>query len=314
MRSRALLVVAALTPLAACELEEITVVEVEEVVLAEVYANVGGRTRSNQILAFLHQTLGSEDVDAAEADLVGSRVRVRRPADGLVISLRNAAITDCVEEERTEVPEACFLADSVDAVQVQPGDLLELTVDLVDGGRLEGETRVPGSFQLPGFPTQCRLGPDTLLPLAWTRSAGAWAYVNETAISGLPDALRSEGIIVQDDPLYLLGLSISDADTTIVFPSEFGVFNRFDLDQDLAVRLQEGLPLGASAEVTVTAVDRNYVNWARGGSFNPSGQVRVPSLRGDGSGVFASTVGRRLLVTTTQGPGPVVGACPVGGR
>ncbi|NIR36178.1 MAG: hypothetical protein GWN02_08535, partial [Gemmatimonadetes bacterium] len=98
---------------------------------------------------------------------------------------------------------------------------------------------------------------------------------------------------MEDDPLYLLGLSVSVADTTITFPSEFGVFNRLDLDQDVAVRLQRGLPAGVSAEVTITAVDRNYVNWARGGSFNPSGQVRVPSLRGDGTGVFGSTVGRR---------------------
>lgn len=302
----------ALGTLVACELEEITVVEVEEVVLAEVYANVAGQASNNQLLAFLHQTVGSEDVDAAEADLVGSRIRVRRPSDGLVISLRNADITDCVEEDRGDLPEACFLADSADAVQLRPGDLLQLEVELVDGGRLEGETRVPGAFQLPGFPAQCRLGPDTLLPLRWTRAEGAWAYVNETAIAGLPAALRSEGIIVRDDPLYLIGLSISDSDTTITFPSEFGVFNRFGLDQDLAVRLQRGLPSGASAEITITAVDRNYVNWARGGNFNPSGQVRVPSLRGDGSGVFGATVGRRVLVTTSAATAPGLPACPTG--
>ncbi len=295
---RPVLAMAVLAAASACELQEITVVDVEEVVVAEVYANVAADPAQNELLALLHQTLGSEDIDAAEADLVGARITVRRPSDGLAIALRNAAITECIEEERTDLPQACFLADSVDAARLAPADLLTLEVQLVGGGMLEGETRVPGTFQLPGFPAECRLVPDTLLPLRWTRAAGAWAYVNETAIGGLPEALRSEGIVVREDPLYLLGLSISDADTTIAFPSEFGVFNRFDLDQQLAVRLQRGLPAGADAEITVTAVDRNYVNWARGGNFNPSGQVRVPSLRGDGSGVFGSTVGRRLLVTT----------------
>lgn len=308
---RPTLLIAAVCVLAACELEEIMVVDVEEVVLAEVYANLAADTVGNQLLALLHQTLGAQDIDAAEADLVAARITVRRPSDGLSITLRNAAITECVEEDRADLPQACFLADSADAVRLGPGDLLTVGVDLVDGGRLDGETRVPGLFQLTGVPTECRLPPDTLLPLRWTRAEGAWAYVNETAISGLPDALRSEGIIVREDPLYLLGLSISDADTTIAFPSEFGVFNRFDLDQDLAVRLQRGLPAGTNAEITVTAVDGNYVNWARGGNFNPSGQVRVPSLRGDGSGVFGSTVGHRLLVTTA--PDAAFPVCPGAG-
>lgn len=304
----ALVVAAAST---GCELEETTVVDVEEVVIAEVYANVAADPAESQVLAFLHQTVGAEDVDAAEAELVASRVTVRRPADGLTISLSNEAIEECIEEEEPTLPGACFLADSIDASELGPGDLLELEIELIDGGRLLSGSRVPGPFQLVGIPERCRLEPDTRMPLRWSRSAGAWAYVNETAISNLPGALRREGIVVRDDPLYLLGLSISDADTTITFPSEFGVFNRFDLDQDVAVRLQRGLPQGASAEVTITAVDRNYVNWARGGNFNPSGQVRVPSLRGDGSGVFGSTVSRRILVTTHDSTYPE--DCPVSG-
>jgi hypothetical protein len=297
----------------ACELEEITVVEVEDVVIAEVYANMAEDPADNQILALLHRTLGSrttEDVNAAEAELVAADVTVRRPTDGLTIELSNAGVTDCLEEEQLDIPQACFLADSVDAVQIRPGDRLEVDIMLVDGGRLESGSRVPGSFELTEIPERCFLPPDTLMPLRWSRSQGAWAYVNETAISGLPEALRSEGIDVDEDPLYLLGLSISDSDTTITFPSEFGVFNRLDLDQDLAVRLQRGLPAGSSAEITITAVDRNYVNWSRGGNFNPSGQVRIPSLRGDGSGVFGSTVGQRILVSTTEDAAESWEACP----
>ena len=101
----------------------------------------------------------------------------------------------------------------------------------MDGATLFGAARVPSSFQIEGMPTVCRLDPNTLLPISWSKSEGAWAYFNETSILGLPAALEPEGIVVEDDPLELLGLSISDQDTTIVFPSEFGIFDRFDLDR-----------------------------------------------------------------------------------
>ena len=67
---------------------------------------------------------------------------------------------------------------------------------------------------------------------------------------------------------------------------------------------------GVTAEVSITAVDGNYVNWARGGNFNPSGQVRVPSLSGDGTGVFGTTVGRSfdVLVSNESSGLP---ACPL---
>ncbi len=42
--------------------------------------------------------------------------------------------------------------------------------------------------------------------------------------------------------------------------------------------------------MTVAAADRNYINGVRGGSFNPSGQVRISSVTGDGVGVFGSLV------------------------
>lgn len=295
---------------AGCELEEITVVEMEDVVVAEVYANVATDPADNEILGFLHKTLVGGDVDAAEAALVASRLTVVRD-DGLEVPLRNNAAAECIEEVPATRPVACFAADSIDASRIRAGDLLTLNVELEGGGLLEGTTRVPGEFELRSVPVRCRLASDALMPIEWSRSDGAWAYVNETAILGLPDALGREGIDVTDDPLYLLGLSISDSDTTITFPSEFGVFNRFELDQDLAVRLQRGLPPATNAEVTITAVDRNFVNWARGGNFNPSGQVRVPSLRGDGAGVFGSTVVRRIVVTVDDDPIAGVPACPV---
>ena len=132
--------------------------------------------------------------------------------------------------------------------------------------------------------------------------------MNETVIVGIKDGLAPLGIDVESDTLELLGLSISASDTTIVFPGEFGIFSRFELDQDLATSLQDGLPPGTRAPVMISATDRNYVNWVRGGNFNPSGQVRVPSIRGDGTGVFASTVTRTFEVVVN--PTPPGGAFP----
>ena len=134
------------------------------------------------------------------------------------------------------------------------------------------------------------------MDLIWTRSPGAWAYTAETLIWGLREALEPEGLELEADSIALTSVAVSDADTLIVFPSEFGVFDRFSLDSDLALLLQEGIPRGAKASIVVAAVDRNYVNWIRGGNFNPSGTVRVPSLRGDGIGVFGSVVRRSVFV------------------
>jgi hypothetical protein len=169
---------------------------------------------------------------------------------------------------------------------------------------------MPGDFHIEGGIPECTLRPDTPLEVRWTQSEGAAAYINETRIDGLDEALAPEGIPAPDE-LYLLGLSISAADTTIVFPAEFGVFDRFGLDQALTVRLQRGLPEGAAALVGISAADANYVNWARGGNFNPSGQVRIPSVRGDGTGVFASMVMRRFAVIASSGiPDGGTPACP----
>ncbi|HZG44346.1 MAG TPA: hypothetical protein VEY93_15455, partial [Longimicrobium sp.] len=92
------------------------------------------------------------------------------------------------------------------------------------------------------------------------------------------------------DPLELLGVSVSSSDTTALLPNEFGVFDRFELDQNLLRFLQGGLPEGVNLVLTISAADRNYINGVRGGSFNPSGQVRIPSVVGDGVGVFGSLV------------------------
>ena len=291
---------------AGCELEDITLVDAEDVVVAEVYVNVTKDPANNEIRAFLHRTIGFDD---AVDDLLAAQVTVRR-SDGRVYELGGAPIDDCVQSSPVDDPGACFLLDDSMTVDFAAGDIFELEVVLVDGGRITGATQLPGDFELNGISGACRLPPGGIMDITWSRSTDAWTYLNETSVRGLPDALAPEGIEVEDDPLYLLGLSISDTDTTITFPSEFGVFNRTELDQDLALRLQQGLPDDTSAEISITAVDRNFLNWARGGNFNPSGQVRVPSLSGAGTGVFGATIGRTFQLFSSSDSIDGVPACP----
>jgi hypothetical protein len=231
--------------------------------------------------------------------------------DGYSFKLIGEDTDDCLESSPIEEPGACFVAE-LPVARIGPSDIVEVLVELPGGGKITGAARVPGVFELDSIPHACVLPPNQLMTVTWSSSSDAWAYLSETSIRGLPEALSPEGIEVDDDPLYLLGLSISDSDTSIVFPAEFGIFNRFTVDYaDLAVRLQAGLPLGVTAEVSITAVDRNYVNWARGGNFNPSGQVRIPSLSGDGTGVFGATVGRGFDVLVSEQPSGL-SACPLG--
>lgn len=298
------LLVAAAAAVTGCDLAEITVAEPASRVLAELYVVI--RAEGPRVRAFLHRTTGTE----SPREVPGARIRLSWD-DGPETELESLERSRCIAAGEigggVEVPEgegSCYGLGGAALSGLGPGDDARVVIDLPDGGRLRGRTTIPGDFGLlgtPGEAARCRLAPDTPLPLSWTASNGAWAYATETLISGLEDALSGRDIEIPSDPLFLLGLSISANDTTIVYPRELGVFERFDLDRELSLVLQEGLPAGTSASVSVAALDRNYVNWVRGGNFNPSGQVRVPSLSGDGSGVFGSVVVRSFRVETEAG-------------
>jgi hypothetical protein len=299
---------------AGCELQEITLVDAEDVVIAEVHVQIGeGLFGANRVTAFLHRTVGG--LGPGYQPVPGARVVIGRQ-DGGSAEMAATALENCVRTTPIDATGSCYwLAPSV-AAGFRPGEALELTITLQGGGVLRSATDVPGDFEVRGVEEggRCSLPPSTPLTVRWTPSAGAWAYVNETSIFGLRDALAPIEVSAEEDPLHLLGLSISAADTTIVFPGEFGVFHRFELDQAIATTLQKGMPEGTHAPVTIAAADRNYVNWVRGGNFNPSGQVRVPSVRGAGTGVFASTVVRSFeVVVDPDSTGASYGApaCPI---
>ena len=290
---------------AACELTDIELVDFTDVVVAEVYVTITDVPNRNHLRAFIHGT--TQGFQPSSASFDDALVTVT-DGDGVGSVLALSVIDECATTLPEDAQGSCFVSDFVRAGSFVSGETLTLDIQLADGRTLGGSARIPGDFVVAGLGGGCRIPPDTRLPIRWSRSDSASAYLSEALVLGLPDALVGEGIEAPDS-LYLLGLSISERDTTVVFPSEIGVFDRFDLDQDLAVRLQQGLPEGASAEVAITAVEENFVNWVRGGSFNPSGAVRVSSLVGDGSGVFGAAVTRRftLVSTADTSAGPV---CP----
>ncbi len=316
MRGRlaaAVSVAAASAVLSGCELEEITLVEAEDVVVAEVYVQVSATpSGENRVTAWLHRTL---DADPQSARAVSGAQVLVTDARGFSLELAEVPERQCVWVTPADGTGTCYSTTTAFAGWIQPGDALEVEIALPGGGLLRGSSTVPGDFDLitPAGGSAYEMEPLSPLEVRWTGSAGARAYVSETLVSGLREALAPRGIAVEDDPLYLLGLSVSSSDTTIVFPGEFGVFERFSLDQALALALQEGLPEKTEARVTITAADRNYVNWLRGGNFNPSGPVKIPSLRGDGTGVFGTSVSRSFTVSVRPAGSPAASSSSSGG-
>lgn len=293
--------------LSGCELEEVSLTEPEDVLVAEVFVTVGDGP--DEVTAYLQWTQG----EGGPGDLRETEIRLAVDG-GPPIELAPSGATSCLEPELAlELDGTCFQAPLLGEDELGPGDRLEVEMTTADGRVLRGGMVLPGDFDFlqPLAQEVCALPSGVPLEVLWSRSKGAWAYSGEALIWGLREALGVQGVEVEQDSVSLLGLSISEADTSLVFPQEFGVFERFDLDRELALALQEGLPEGAEAQVVVAALERNFVNWVRGGNFNPSGAVRVPSLRGDGTGVLGGVV--RRIVHVIGGPATAeVSSCLLG--
>jgi hypothetical protein len=300
--------------LAACNLGEITVAIPEDIVVAEVILRGDARFQT----AYLHRTTS----DYGNARVFDADIVVRERGGDVVLVYAVASDTVCVGELADRLPTnrgTCYAATAPPA-GIRPGQRYDLTIDLPEGRRITGTTAVPDSFSIvqprglvrrpDGVPV-CVLRPETSFELAWTVSAGARAYIAEARSLGLPSALRRAGYDVpqfKGDAVRLLGVSVGAADTTIAFPGGFGLFDRFDEEaHPVLVAIRNGMPQGVTNEIAIAAVDRNYVNWVRGGNFNPSGQVRLPSVAGDGTGVFGSMLVRRQIVNIGVDPQPTCG-------
>jgi hypothetical protein len=280
----------------ACELTSVELTDTVDLVIAEVYLRPGEDTHQ----AFLYRTFPA---DGGSLRVDGATIVVRGAA-GEVLDFTPANSDDsCAEYDFTAAGDggSCYIAIDPEA-RVQAGRAYDLEIMLPDGRRLEGRTAVPAAFRLVRPASSGCVLETTSLELIWTLSEGSWAYQADARFTGLAAGLAARGVPDPPDTLRLLGLSVGASDTTMTFPRDFGVFDRFELDRELLLALQQGLPEGARADIVVAAVDRNYVNWARGGNFNPSGQVRVPSVTGNGTGVFAALI-RRALVVVAPGDG-----------
>lgn len=255
----------------------------------------------------------------------GATVTVRGPAGEVRFTEEQLdgfpATSACGFDAESEQTGTCYTSPASAGAWVEPGWSYELEVVTRRGERVRGRTEVPPDFHWAFAPRPetgeaavCELPPNTPFSLVWTRSAGAFSYVSELLIYDLPAALAGSGIPTENvpDPLDLFGLTISDADTTQLLPGSFGLFQRGDFDQRLLAALQKGFPPGSRATLTLAAADRNYVNGIRGGSFNPSGPVQIPSVAGDGTGVFGSVNPIGLRVRVRDGP-VVCGNAPLGG-
>ena len=297
-------VIACASILGGCALTEVTVTESEDVVIAEAQLTInlhGDGGTSLDVYTYLHRTLSGQRADEVE----GAAVRVS--GTSAVVHLAAADSGDvCLDpwedEDDEEVVEvdvgSCYRA-SVAPSPFSPGEVLELEVVLADGGALTGVSQVPEAFEFIGLTPEdghCRIEPDTNYRFKWTEAAGTWSYLSDTWIEGLPEALAGRDIEVPDS-LYLTGFAIGEKDTDVLFPGEYGLFDLGEqADADLLRILDDGLPAGAWGEVAFAATDRNWVNWARGGNFNPSGLIRIPSVFGDGTGFFGTATQRKLNV------------------
>jgi hypothetical protein len=276
---------------AGCELTEVDVAEAEPVVVVEGLVRLSDRPGGDrdEVVVYLHRSFGPGGV--AEA-VPGARVEVIREGDGARWRLEEQDASTCLVSAPVDAVGTCYGLPEDRFTELEPGDELTLEVDTPGGASLLGRTTVPPAFTLRNAPTwrECWIPAGEPFELVWSRSPGAWSYVTEATLVGLREALEPRGIPVEEEPLELLGVALSADDTTSVVPGDLGVFDRADLDRQLALVLQEGMPPATRAVLALQAADRNTVNWLRGGNFNPSGQIRVPSIAGDGGTGFFGAV------------------------
>lgn len=304
---RSLLLLAVLPAAGGCELREITLATPDDVIIAEVVLRAGEERQT----AYLHRTSSGH----GDARVYGAHITITEGESGASFDMEVDSDSVCLDpppESGSASVGTCYSA-AASPSPVRAGHSYTLRIELPGGLVLTGATTVPAAFTLLAPATDwCMLPADTTLELVWSRSAGTAVYIVEAEMQNLRGALRQRGQDVPGSgPVELVGLSVTAEDTTLTFPSELGLFERFDEDvHPILVAIRAGLPPGVTTEGSVAAADRNYVNWVRGGNFNPSGQIRISSLRGDGVGVFGSLVTRPFtIVTPAEPPPPEIPSC-----
>jgi hypothetical protein len=281
--------------LGGCELQEMTTAAAADFVVAEVVLEAGADSQ----FAYLHRAAGQGSVRVAGATITVTS------QDGSVLAFHPTDYWRCLSPEPSDPLAAgsCYAADSRN-LPIRPGESYRLQVRTPAGASLSGMTTVPAAVALRRpLATECALAPATTLELAWSEAAGAWVYDVEARFTDIFPSLVRLGVVADTPnvPLRLQGLAVTAGDTTLLLPSELGLFDRFDAKlHPILLAIAGGLPEGVTGDVVIAAADRNYVNWVRGDSFNPSGPVRVPSVQGDGTGVFGSFSSARFRLRVAR--------------
>jgi hypothetical protein len=297
---RNVLAAAAALLAAGCDLAEVSTAPGEDVVVVEAVL----RTDQPRQEVLLHRALQGR----FSGGVPGARVEVTGP-DGQAHAL--VETTGCFridpeyqKSDPLDFRGSCYASSEFDVGWVAPGGTYDLRVETPDGRVIRGRTHVPHDFAVPSIPaTQgspgCSLAPYTGFTLLWTRAEGAASYVADLRINGLSGRLPGIGA---PDPLELRGLAVSESDTTIALPAEFGVFERFNYPPELLKAIEKGFPVGVSMRLALAAADRNWVNSVRGGNFNPSGLIRISTVVGDGVGVFGSLHLKPFIILVGNAP------------
>jgi hypothetical protein len=287
--------------LPACELAEVVTEPGQDILVVEAVLNAGSPVQR----IILHHAIADRIVlgePGADVRIIGPGGQAYRFGH-FPLGLCEDGLTP-TRTDSLDVRASCYVSRDSE-LWAFPGSDYELRVLTPDNRRVRGRTTIPGDFRFRSLPsersgTDCALPPNTNLPLTWSVSQGAWGYVAAMQIRGLKEALAPRGIVAPER-LELTGAAVSQSDTTLVIPAEVGLFELGEGNQEILKILQNGFPAGVSVSLTIAAADRNYVNSVRGGGFNPSGNVRISSVVGDGVGTFGSIVPRRLDIAVGDG-------------
>ena len=273
--------------LAACELDW-TQVDEEALVAASVTVvltvdPMDSTVQSTDVLALLVRDAVDGQIPNASVRIVGS--------SGRTLLLEELPDTSEVCRGAGDVAAigTCYAA-SVTSAYFAPLEELSLRVATPDGKQLSGESTIPGLFtpsHLSLHDGRCRATPETNYKIDWDPVERGWAHIAEAEFTGLRRNLWDN-----PDPLYLTAawMAAPSYRSEMAFPRkliEDGVtFNA----RKAARRLEAGLPWGVTVDLAIAAIDRNWANWIRPGQIHPNGDVPVPSVFGDGTGLFGTAV------------------------
>ena len=287
LRPRARWAIPALLPLLAACLLDLTDVREPALVIASATViltvdPVDSTVRSTDVLAFLVRDSVDERVREATVRIVDESGR----------TLRLEELSDTAEvcrAKRATTAGTCYVA-SAPSAYFAPLAELSLRVVLSDGRQLFGTSTIPALFtpsRLSLRDGRCRAEPETNYRIEWGGVEGAWAHVAEAEFTGLRRSLWSF-----PHPLYLSAawMASSYRDHNMGFPRKLIVDDVPRHARRAARRLESGLPWGVTARLAVAAIDRNWANWIRPGQVHVAGEVPVPSVFGDGTGMFGTAV------------------------